>query len=100
MTETPEEYKVVKLSDDEYREMLSCAECGATFEEVDTEWVPEIFQYGSGRDAKQLIVSVPVRECGECHFRWSDHVSEVVRDTLHKAYARDGRFQPQPYEEE
>ncbi len=83
----------VDLSDEEYTEMVAkCAMCQCT--EIDTEWVPDIFQYGCDQDAEQLIVSVPLRCCSECSFRWHDHVTGVIKDTLTNIYARDRHFQP------
>jgi len=88
----------VDLSNADYEEMLHCPQClGA---EVSTEWTPDIFQQGSGKDAQQLIVSIPVRECAQCHFRWTDHAGEVIRDSLVRVYCRDRQFQAVGHDEE
>ena len=84
----------VKLTDEEYQEMLghACPDCGSTNRY--TRWAPETFTYGQGDDAQQLTISLPVRCCSDCPGETLDHASEVIQDTLVRIYCRDRVFQP------
>lgn len=83
----------VKLTDEEYLEMLShvCPDCGSTNKV--TRWLPETFTYGQGDDAHPMTITLPVRCCRDCPGATLDHVSEVLKDTLVRVYCRDRTFQ-------
>jgi DNA-binding transcriptional regulator YiaG len=57
--------------------MPSCGQCGSgrvsRLEEV------EDFQYGVGDDSVRLSATVPVYTCGDCEFRFTNELAEVLR---------------------
>ncbi len=46
---------------------------------VTTTLVNDAFTYGSGKDAVDLHVQLPVRRCDACDFDFVDHVGERIR---------------------
>jgi len=44
-----------------------------------TTLVDDTFTYGSGKDAVDLHVQLPVRRCDSCDFDFVDHVGERIR---------------------
>src|ERR1044071_6376868 len=54
-----------------------CLNCGSNH--VATRMVTESFQYGSGAKAAELQVSIPVRQCGECGFEYTDSEADDLR---------------------
>jgi putative zinc finger/helix-turn-helix YgiT family protein len=54
-----------------------CFNCGSNH--IATRMVTETFQYGSGAKAAELQVSIPVRQCGECGFEYTDSEADDLR---------------------
>jgi len=54
-----------------------CALCGAA--SVRTEMRTETFEYGSGEDAANIDVTVPVRICDLCSFEFTDADADDIR---------------------
>lgn len=64
-------------------ERRGCAVCGS--EKIQTSMETDKFAYGTGPDAPQLTVQVPVRTCLDCGFQFTDHEAE---DARHEAVCR------------
>lgn len=60
----------------------TCGECGNL---VATAWHRHTFQYGSGPDAVDLNVRLPVRRCDNCDFDYLDDEGERIK---HEAVCR------------
>jgi len=60
----------------------TCGECGNL---VTTAWHRHTFQYGSGTDAVDLDVRLPVRRCDHCDFDYLDDEGERIK---HEAVCR------------
>jgi len=69
--------------DPETSDRPTCPECG--HEEIRTVWESRPLAYGLGKDAVELSVRVPIRECLQCHFRYLDYEAE---DLQHEAVCR------------
>lgn len=54
----------------------TCGKCGNL---VATAWHRHTFQYGSGPDAVDLNVRLPVRRCDHCDFDYLDDESERIK---------------------
>lgn len=75
----------------EDKETPVCPECGHS--EIDTRWEDCPFTYGSGADAVEIPVRLPVRKCRKCGFEFFDEEAEDLR---HEAVCRHlGRLTPQ-----
>lgn len=67
-----------------------CPECGHL--DVDNRWEDCPFTYGSGADAVEISVRLPVRTCRKCGFEFFDEEAEDLR---HEAVCRHlGRLTP------
>jgi putative zinc finger/helix-turn-helix YgiT family protein len=74
----------------EDKETPVCPECGHS--EMDTRWEDSPFTYGSGADAVEISVRLPVRKCCKCGFEFLD---EEAEDLSHEAVCRHlGRLTP------
>jgi putative zinc finger/helix-turn-helix YgiT family protein len=74
----------------EDKETPVCPECGHS--EIDTHWEDCPFPYGSGADAVEIAVHLPVRKCRQCGFEFLDEEAEDLR---HEAVCRHlGRLTP------
>jgi putative zinc finger/helix-turn-helix YgiT family protein len=74
----------------EDKETPVCPECGHS--EMDTRWEDCPFTYGSGADAVEIPVRLPVRKCRKCGFEFFD---EEAEDLSHEAVCRYlGRLTP------
>src|SRR5215469_10222668 len=58
-------------------ETRECDECGACA--VRLSWKDESFVYGTGAEAVQLTVRVPVWTCDECGFAYTEGEAEEIR---------------------
>jgi putative zinc finger/helix-turn-helix YgiT family protein len=68
-----------------------CPECGHS--EMDSRWENCPFTYGTGADAVEIPVRLPVRKCRKCGFEFLDEVAEDLR---HEAVCRHlGRLMPE-----
>lgn len=75
----------------EGKETPACPECGHS--EMDTRWEDCSFTYGSGTDAVEISVRLPVRKCRQCGFEFFDEEAEDLR---HEAVCRHlGRLTPE-----
>jgi putative zinc finger/helix-turn-helix YgiT family protein len=61
----------------------SCPVCGS--EKIGTSVETDRFAYGTGPDAPQVTVQVPVRTCADCGFQFTDEEAEEAR---HEAVCR------------
>jgi transcription elongation factor Elf1 len=57
---------------------INCISCGSG--KVSTSFKKEKFKYGRGKEAVELTVSIPVRECGDCGFNFTDNEADIIRD--------------------
>jgi putative zinc finger/helix-turn-helix YgiT family protein len=73
------------------REGSVCPECGHV--EMETRWENCPFSYGSGADAVEIVVRLPVRKCRQCSFEFFDEEAEDLR---HEAVCHHlGRLTPE-----
>lgn len=56
---------------------LQCPNCGKR--SLSTVLETEKIIYGSGKDATEIPVQLPVRTCGECGFQYTDEEAEDIR---------------------
>ena len=65
------------------QEVFECPDCGST--QVETQFVADKFEYGSGANAVELEALVPFRKCNNCGFEYTDYEAEERR---HEAICR------------
>jgi putative zinc finger/helix-turn-helix YgiT family protein len=56
---------------------LQCPNCGK--QSLSTVFETENIVYGSGKEATEIPVELPVRRCGECGFQYTDEEAEDIR---------------------
>ena len=93
--------KEIKLSDDmkatmegrktfnynKHYDPVSCPECSGAH--ITTIWERESLNVNG---EQKLIVSVPVRKCEGCGFKWIDSVGQDLMDNLIVAYSKDSDY--------
>ena len=62
---------------------VTCAMCGSL--KVATKLSKDSFEYGSGDAAVYLEVEIPVHNCTDCSFEFTDHSADMIR---HEAVCR------------
>lgn len=62
---------------------VTCAMCGST--KVATKWLKDSFEYGSGDATVYLEAEIPVHNCSECSFEFTDHSADMLQ---HEAVCR------------
>lgn len=78
-----EKNKVVNLPSRDQANRVTCAMCGSS--EVTTRLEMDSFEYGSGDTKVNLEVEIPVHNCSECSFEFTDHSADLLQ---HEAVCR------------
>lgn len=78
-----EKNNIVKFPSKNQTNHVTCAMCGSS--KVTTKWLMESFEYGSGEAKVYLEVEIPVHNCGECSFEFTDHSADLLQ---HEAICR------------
>ncbi|MGO9272773.1 MAG: type II TA system antitoxin MqsA family protein [Terriglobia bacterium] len=68
---------MVERQNDKSSLVLQCPNCGRL--SLSTVRETENIIYGSGKDATEIPVELPVRTCGECGFQYTDEEAEDIR---------------------
>lgn len=63
---------------------MNCPSCGTPGVVSSDE--EELFPYGVSPNTVVLRALVPVRSCGSCHFEFTDHEADEIRDATVKRH--------------
>jgi len=65
---------------------MKCPDCLRTT--IITNWEVDNFKYGIGENPAELSVKVPVRSCSNCGIKFTDYISEDLREETVGAYLK------------
>ena len=78
-----EKNNIVNFPSRTQEKRVTCAMCGSS--KVTTKWLMDSFEYGSDETKVLLEVEIPVHNCGECSFEFTDHSADLLQ---HEAICR------------